>query len=159
LHNGHFEFVIKFEVVTNCVNDNLDCFKDGFDNIGSFLDVGGHRFYITKPFPEEVADVLDPLCDAGSSCCGSINLVVMVEVLALRDEEGGDSPRARRSNAFFRRSRTLHSQSWTPRASPSWTCAHHSVMPSTPSSLQRHWSGRASPSSARWSMMKTPGAA
>jgi hypothetical protein len=121
----------------NCVNDNLDCFKDDFGNSGSFLDVGGHRFYIAKPFPEEVTNVLDPLCDAGSSCSGSINLVVMVKVLALRDEEGGDSPPARRLNAFFRRSRTLHSQSRTPRTSPSWTYAHHSTTPSTPSRLQR----------------------
>jgi hypothetical protein len=51
----------------NCVSDNLDCFKDGFGNSGSFLDISGHRFYIAKPFPEEVTDVLDPLYDAGSS--------------------------------------------------------------------------------------------
>jgi hypothetical protein len=42
------------------VNDNLACFKDGFGNSGSFLDVGSHRFYVAKPFPEEVTDVLDP---------------------------------------------------------------------------------------------------
>jgi hypothetical protein len=46
------------------VNDNLAC----FDNSGSFLDFGEHRFYVavSKPFPEEVTDVSDPLCDAGS---------------------------------------------------------------------------------------------
>jgi hypothetical protein len=51
----------------DCISDNLACFKDGFDNSGSFLDIGNHRFYVAKPFPEEVTDVLDPLCDAGSS--------------------------------------------------------------------------------------------
>jgi hypothetical protein len=47
----------------DCVSDNLDCFGDGF-GCGSFLDIGSHCFYIAKPFPEEVTDVLDPLCDA-----------------------------------------------------------------------------------------------
>jgi hypothetical protein len=37
--------------------------------------------------------VLDPLCDAGSSCSESSDLGVMVEVLALGDEEGNYSPR------------------------------------------------------------------
>jgi hypothetical protein len=78
------------------VSDNLACFKDGFGDSGSFLDVGGHRFYVAKPFPEEVTDVLDPLCDAGSSCSESNNLGAMVEVMALGDEEGGDSPRPTR---------------------------------------------------------------
>jgi hypothetical protein len=32
----------------DCVNDNLACFKEGFGDSGSFLDVGGHRFYIAK---------------------------------------------------------------------------------------------------------------
>jgi hypothetical protein len=50
----------------DCVSDNLACFKDGFGDSDSFLDVGGHRFYVGKPFPEEVTDVLDPLCDTGS---------------------------------------------------------------------------------------------
>jgi hypothetical protein len=75
----------------DCVSDNLACFKDGFSDSGSFLDVGGHRFYIAKPFPEEVTDVLDPLCDAGSSYSESSDLGAMVEVMALVDEEGGDS--------------------------------------------------------------------
>jgi hypothetical protein len=79
------------------VSDNLSCFKDGFGDSGSFLDVGGHRFYIAKPFPEEVTDVLDPLCDAGSSCSESSNLGTMVEVMALGDEESGDSPHLARS--------------------------------------------------------------
>jgi hypothetical protein len=36
------------------VSDNLACFKNGFGDSGSFLDVGSHRFYVAKPFPEEV---------------------------------------------------------------------------------------------------------
>jgi hypothetical protein len=67
----------------DCISDNLACFNDGFGDSGSFLDVGGHRFYVAKPFPEEVTDVLDPLCDEGSSCSESTNLGAMVEVLAL----------------------------------------------------------------------------
>jgi hypothetical protein len=35
----------------DCVSDNLACFEDGFGDSGSFLHVGGHRFYIVKPFP------------------------------------------------------------------------------------------------------------
>jgi hypothetical protein len=77
----------------DCVSDNLACFEDDFGDSGSFLDVGGHRFYIAKPFPEEVTDVLDPFCDAGSSCSKSSNLGVMVEVLALEEEGGGGPPR------------------------------------------------------------------
>jgi hypothetical protein len=80
----------------DCISDNLACFMDSFRDYGSFLDVGGHRFYVAKPFPEEVTDVLDPLCDAGSSCSESSNLDTMVEVMALGDEEGGDSPRPAR---------------------------------------------------------------
>jgi hypothetical protein len=76
----------------DCVSDNLACFKDGFGDSGSFLDVGGHRFYVTKPFPEEVTDVLDPLSDGGSSCGESCDFGTMVEVMALGDEEGGDPP-------------------------------------------------------------------
>jgi hypothetical protein len=80
----------------NCISDNLACFKDGFGNSGSFLDVGSHRFYIAKPFPEEVTDVLDPLGDGDSSCSESSDLGAMVEVMALGDEEGGNSPRPAR---------------------------------------------------------------
>jgi hypothetical protein len=75
----------------DCVCDNLACFGDGFSNSSSFLNVGGHRFYIAKPFPEEVTDVLDPLYDAGSSCGESCDFDTMVEVMALGDEECGDS--------------------------------------------------------------------
>jgi hypothetical protein len=75
------------------ISDNLACFEDSFGNSGSFLDIGGHRFYNAKPFPEEVTDVLDPLCDVGSSCNESSNLETMVEVMALGNEEGGDSHR------------------------------------------------------------------
>jgi hypothetical protein len=76
----------------DCISDNLACFKDGFGESGSFLDVGGHRFYVAKPFPEEVTDILDPLSDGGSSCGESCNFGTMVEVMALEDEEGGDPP-------------------------------------------------------------------
>jgi hypothetical protein len=76
----------------DCISNNLACFKDGFSNSDSFLDIGGHRFYVAKPFPEEVTDVLDPLYDAGSSYNESSDLDTMVEVMALGDEEGGDSP-------------------------------------------------------------------
>jgi hypothetical protein len=74
----------------------LACFKDGFSDIGSFLDVGGHRFYVAKPFPEEVTDVLDPLYDAGLDCSESSDLCAMVEVLALEEDGGSDPPRTAR---------------------------------------------------------------
>jgi hypothetical protein len=76
----------------DCISDNLACFKNGFGNSGSFLDVGSHRFYVAKPFPEEVTDVFDPLSDGGSSCSESSDLGAMVKVMALGEEEGGDSP-------------------------------------------------------------------
>jgi hypothetical protein len=79
-----------------CVSDNLACFKNGFGNSGSFLDVGSHRFYVAKPFPEEVTDVFDPLSDGGLSYSESSDLGAMVEVMALGEEEGGDSPRCAR---------------------------------------------------------------
>jgi hypothetical protein len=43
--------VLRFGNI-DCVNDNLACFKNDFDNSGSFLDVSGHRFYVvvSKPF-------------------------------------------------------------------------------------------------------------
>jgi hypothetical protein len=41
----------------DCVSDNLSHFESGFGNSGSFLNVGSHRFYVAKPFPEEVTDV------------------------------------------------------------------------------------------------------
>jgi hypothetical protein len=71
----------------DCVSDNLACFKD---------DIGSHRFYVAKPFPKEVTNVLDPLGDGGSRCSESSNLGAMVKVMALGDEEGGDSPRPAR---------------------------------------------------------------
>jgi hypothetical protein len=77
----------------DCVSDNLAHFENGFGNSGSFLDVGSHHFYIAKPFPEEVIDVFDSLCDGGSSCGENSNLGAMVEVMALGEEEGGDSLR------------------------------------------------------------------
>jgi hypothetical protein len=71
-------------------------FKNGFSNSSSFLDVGSHCFYITKPFPEEVIDIFDSLCDGGSSCSESSNLGAMVEVMTPGEDEGGDSPRPER---------------------------------------------------------------
>jgi hypothetical protein len=78
----------------DCISNNLACFKDGLGDNGSILDVGSHRFYVAKPFPEEVTDVFDPLSDGGSSCSESSYLGAMVEVMALGEEEGGDSPRS-----------------------------------------------------------------
>jgi hypothetical protein len=80
----------------DCVSDNLACFKDGFSDSGSFLDIGGHCFYVTKPFPEEVTDVLDPRYDIGSDCSKSSEFCPMVEVLALEEDGGGDPPRTAR---------------------------------------------------------------
>jgi hypothetical protein len=77
----------------DCVSDNLAHFENGFGNSGSFLNIGSHRFYVAKPFPEEVTDILDSLCDGGSSCGEISNLGAMVEVMALGEEEGGNSPR------------------------------------------------------------------
>jgi hypothetical protein len=76
----------------DCISDNLAHFENSFGNSGSFLDVGSHRFYVAKPFPEEVTDIFDPLSDGGSSCGESSSLGTMVEVMALGEEEGGDSP-------------------------------------------------------------------
>jgi hypothetical protein len=80
----------------DCVDDNLAHFKNGFGNGGSFLDVGSHRFYVAKPFPEEITDVFDSPCDGGSSCGESSNLGTLVEVMALGEDEGGDSSRPAR---------------------------------------------------------------
>jgi hypothetical protein len=78
----------------DCVSDNLACFKNGFSNIGSLLNVGSHHFYVAKPFQEKVTDVFDPLSDGGSSYSESSDLGAMVKVIALGEEEGGDSPRS-----------------------------------------------------------------
>jgi hypothetical protein len=80
----------------DCVSDNLAHFKNGFGNRGSFLDIGSHRFYVAEPFPEEVTDVFNSLCDGGSSYGESSNLGAMVEVMALGEDEGGDLPRPER---------------------------------------------------------------
>jgi hypothetical protein len=80
----------------DCVSDNLAHFENGFGNSGSFLDVGSHRFYVAKPFPEEVTDVFDSLCEGSSSCGESSSLGAMVEVMALGEDEGGDLPRPER---------------------------------------------------------------
>jgi hypothetical protein len=74
------------------VSDNLSHFENGFGNSSSFLDVDSHHFYVAKPFPEEVTDVFDSLCDGGLSCGESSSLGTMVEVMALGKDEGGDSP-------------------------------------------------------------------
>jgi hypothetical protein len=76
----------------DCVSDNLADFKNGLGDSGFFLDVGSHRFYVAKPFLEEVTDVLDPLCDTNSDDSESSNFCTMVEVLALEEDGGGDPP-------------------------------------------------------------------
>jgi hypothetical protein len=57
-----------------CISDNPACFKDSFGDSGSFLDVGSHHFYVAKPFPEEVTDVLDPLGDGGRAAVKAATL-------------------------------------------------------------------------------------
>jgi hypothetical protein len=133
----------------DCVSDNLACFKDGFGDSGSFLDIGGHHFYVAKPFSEEVTDVLDPLSDGGSSYDESYDFGAMVNVMALGDEEGGDSPRSARPplERLPLQEQNTPSQSGTPRTSPSWTCAHCLTTSSTPPGSRRPWRGRASFSS------------
>jgi hypothetical protein len=79
----------------DCINDNLDCFGDGFGS-GSFLNIGSHCFYVAKPFPEEVTDVFDPLCDADSDDGESSDFCNMVEVLALEEDGGGGPSRSAR---------------------------------------------------------------
>jgi hypothetical protein len=78
----------------DCVDDNLAHFENGFSNCGSFLDVGSHRFYVAKPFPEEVTDMLDPLCDADSDDGESSDFWNMVKVRALEEDGGGGLPRS-----------------------------------------------------------------
>jgi hypothetical protein len=80
----------------DCVDDNLSHFESSFGNSGSFLDISSHRFYAAKPFLEEVTDVFDSLYDGGLSCGESSSLGAMVEVMALGEDEGGDSPRPER---------------------------------------------------------------
>jgi hypothetical protein len=82
--------------IFDCVSDNLAYFKNDLDDNGSFLDVGSHRFYVAKPFPKEVTDVLDPLCDTDSDDSESSDFCTVVEVLALEDDGGGDPPRSAR---------------------------------------------------------------
>jgi hypothetical protein len=107
----------------------LACFEDGFGSNGSFLDVGSHRFYVAKPFPEEVTDVLDSLCDAGSDCSESSDLCAMVKVMALEEDGGGDLPCTRRSNAHLYRNKIFHLQSGTCWMPQSWTCTLRSTSP------------------------------
>jgi hypothetical protein len=80
----------------DCVDDNLAYFKNGLGDNGSFLDVGSHRFYVVKPFPEEVIDVLDPFCDTDSDDGESSDFCNMVEVLALEEDGGGGPSRSTR---------------------------------------------------------------
>jgi hypothetical protein len=77
----------------DCVDDNLAHFENSFGNSSSFLDVGSHRFYVAKPFPEEVTNDFNSPCEEGSTCGKSSNLGAMVEVMALGEDEGGDLPR------------------------------------------------------------------
>jgi hypothetical protein len=76
------------------VSDNLAHFENGFGNNSSFLDVGSHRFYIAKPLPEEVTDVLDPLYDAYSDDGENNDFCNMVKVRALEEDGGGGLPRS-----------------------------------------------------------------
>jgi hypothetical protein len=78
----------------DCISDNLAYFKNGLDDSGSFLDVGSHPFYVAKPFPKEVTDMLDPLCDTDSDDGESSDFCTMVEVLALEEDGGSDQPRS-----------------------------------------------------------------
>jgi hypothetical protein len=80
----------------DCVSDNLAGFMDGLGDSDSFLNVCNHHFYVAKPFPEEVTNILDPLSNGGSSCSEISDLGAMVEVMALGDKEGSDSPRPAR---------------------------------------------------------------
>jgi hypothetical protein len=76
----------------NYISDNLAYFKNSFGDSSSFCDVSRHRFYVAKLFLEEVTDVFDPLNNGGLSYSESSNLGAMVEVMALGNEEGSDSP-------------------------------------------------------------------
>jgi hypothetical protein len=76
----------------DCISDNLAYFRDDLGDSGFFLNVGSHRFYVAKPFPEEVTNVFDPLCDTDSDGSKSSDFCTMVEVLALEDDGGGDPP-------------------------------------------------------------------
>jgi hypothetical protein len=80
----------------DCIDDNLAYFKNGVGDSGSFLDVGSHRFYVTKPFPKEVTDMLDPFCDTDSDNGESSDFCNMVEVLALEEDGGGGLLRSAR---------------------------------------------------------------
>jgi hypothetical protein len=73
----------------DCVGDNLAYFKNGLGD-------GSHHFYVAKPFPEEVTDVIDPLCDTDSVDGESSDFCNMVEVLALEEDGGGSPPRSAR---------------------------------------------------------------
>jgi hypothetical protein len=152
-----FGLVWRFSTL-DCISDNLACFKDGFGNSGSFLNVGGHRFYIAKPFPEEVTDVLDPLRDAGSSCSESSDFDTMVKVMALGDEEGGNSPRRTRPPLerlpLQEQNAPLPEQNTSDLAIVDLCAPLDHVV--DPSRSPKPWNGRASSSSARWPRMKTP---
>jgi hypothetical protein len=76
----------------DCISDNLAHFENSFGNNGSFLDIGSHHFYVAKPFSEEVTDVFNSLYDGGLSYGEGDNLGAMVKVMALGEDEGGDSP-------------------------------------------------------------------
>jgi hypothetical protein len=98
----------------DCIGDNLDCFGNGFSS-GSFLDIGSHCFYVAKPFPEEVTNVLDPFYDTDSNEGESSDFYNMVEVLTLGGMVAAAhcAPRARRSNAHLQRNKIFHLQSGT----------------------------------------------
>jgi hypothetical protein len=77
----------------DCIDDNLANFKNGLGDSGSFLDISSHCFYIAKPFPEEVTNVLDPFCEIDSDDGESSDFCNMVEVLAQEEDGGGGPPR------------------------------------------------------------------
>jgi hypothetical protein len=82
----------------DCITDSLACFKNRFIGYCSIISFGEHRFYVVvpEPFPNEVANVSDPLFDKESYCSDSTDIGAMVEVMALGDEDGGDLPHTAR---------------------------------------------------------------
>jgi hypothetical protein len=126
------------------VSNNLAHFKNGFSNSSSFLDIGSHHFYVAKPFPEEVTDVFNSLCDGGLSYGESSNLGAVVEVMALGEDEGGDSPCPERLSP----ERLLPQEQDAPLLEQDAPdvfmvdCALPSAASSIPPGLPRPWSGR-----------------
>jgi hypothetical protein len=129
------------------ISDNLACFEDGFGGSGSF--------------PEEVTDVLDPLCDAGSDCSESSDFGAMVEVMVLGDEEGGDPPRSTRLPLerlpLQEQNAPLPEQDTSDIAVVDLCAPLDRVIDSA--QVAEDWSGHASFSSAGWPRRRLPDAA